>query len=120
MGVYDSAILVKIDKDRVVTINGEQYLVVDKVAFKEINEAREIRVYTRSKHLELAVLEILETRPNLRNNQIRSILAEEYEIKTTPNIVRGLLSRMKNKGLIEVDGIKNMATWSLPSNEKED
>ena len=110
---YTNAILVRIDDDHIVTIDGDKYLVIDKVSFKDLNNAREVRVYTRTEDLQTAIFEILEKRPKLRSGQIRYILTEEYEMNPTPNTIRGLMGRMKSKGLLVVEGSKNTACWSI-------
>ncbi len=109
-----NVILVKIEDDRVVVLNGEKYLVVDKLALEEINELVPTRIYTRTEALQSAILEILKAHPNIASSEIRKHLTEKYEFpEFTGNTMRSLLSRMKDKGLIRVHGSRNTATWSI-------
>lgn len=113
MDIYRNVMLIPFEEERIVIMNGEKYLAVDVQEMKKIKSSREPAEYNWTDDTQEAVLKILEDTPNLKNNQIRTILREKYEMNPSSNGMRSLLGRMKNKGLIQVFGTKNTARWSV-------
>jgi hypothetical protein len=110
---YVNVVLVKIDEDRVIVINGEEYLVVDKDEIKETALQQKNTRTWPAKSIEEAVLEILDTNPDMKSKEIRQDLEKFYELKVDANVLRGVMTRMKNEGLVVVHGLRNSATWSI-------
>lgn len=114
---YLNVVLVKIDEDRVIVINGEEYLVVDKDEIKETAVNQKNRSWPKSgdptKDIQESILDVLDSNPDMKSKEIRQDLEKFYQLKLDPQALRGIMTRMKNEGLIVVRGLRNSATWSI-------
>jgi hypothetical protein len=127
MAKYIEVELVKIEEDRVVVLNGEEYLLLGELSkprYKQ-EEAKKPSPKPKSKpkkrvtlgQIQPAVIKILGERPGLKNNELRRQVLKEYKLDPADSSFRSMLRRMKENGLIEVEGIKNGAKWSLKKQE---
>lgn len=134
---YVNAVLVKIDDDSVVVIDGVKYLVMmqgsqtrpqprpmyKEAAKKSVAKLAKPKQKTRAKAkkftneereaLEASIFAILNAYPNSRSGSIRAQLKQLYNINVNPTTVSYALARMKKNNLIEVQGYKQGATWTV-------
>ncbi|MET0786191.1 MAG: hypothetical protein ABWY25_05755 [Paenisporosarcina sp.] len=125
---YVRAMLIKIEDDRVVVIDGEKYLVLDKgvpekkdLSLKKTATPRKRKSRAKKRPpsngrqaaLDALILKMLDEHPKAKNSDVRAWLKNGHGKDVTATVVGSSLRRLKEKDLVEVDGIKNGAAWSL-------
>lgn len=108
---YSNVTLVKIVEERVVVIDGEEFLIVDRDVFNALKARYTPRPYTNANELKSAICEILKQHPGSASKEIRYFLDEDFNMKPTIHVLRGCLQRMREAKQIVSDGVKNKAVW---------
>jgi predicted HTH transcriptional regulator len=132
---YVNAMLMKIEDDRVVVIDGEKYLVLEESVsrpvsptkprpnYKEASAKKRPAVKKKLKprvHIDQvrpAVLEILKANQEMKTRELFDLLRKEYNLDPSNSSFRSMLSRMKDSGLIQMEGTTKGAKWSLKKEE---
>jgi len=112
---YSNVTLVKIVEERVVVIDGEEFLIVDRVVMNALKSKYVPRPYTNTNEMKNAICEILKQHPGSASKDIRHFLDKDFNIQPTKEVMRGCLQRMRESKQIMSKGVKNQAVWFLLS-----
>lgn len=131
-----NVILVEIDENRVVILDGKEYLVVDRESLGDATKTetsyqarlnykipasktptpKKPKKRTNQRHdpkLRPAILFIIENHPDIKSGDIRNLLRVDHKITLESHQLRTVMQDMRRKGQIKVSGDKNHAFWSV-------
>jgi hypothetical protein len=118
MEQYLNVTLVKIEEDRVIVVNGEEYLLVDPSALNGGSTTYSPPEKVKVTDLKEAIVQILEETPGLQASEIRTFLKSEYNMEPTDSQLRSTLQRMRVADRLVVEGVKRLARWYAAETEE--
>jgi hypothetical protein len=125
MNYLADAILVEIDENRVVVLDGREYLVIDKNLLKIEEPKKEIvkkerkpSVSTLTRAFTEPIIEILKDNPGAKSSFIRQLLWDKYGLKIESVQLRTIMQTIRKDGKIRAEGEKAGAVWYVKEEEK--